>query len=84
MNRQVNHQANHQVGLSQETLDNYVAELSLGAIQGTLTQKRYDDILTELLPHINYPDARMTLIGCGNIEWRAKYLNPKPSESRVA
>jgi hypothetical protein len=48
-------------------------ELFVGAVRGTLTEQRYDEILAILLPLTDIPDARVGLILCGKPEWRKKH-----------
>jgi hypothetical protein len=48
-------------------------ELALGAIEDTLTESRYNEILDVLLPSVSdSPEAAATLKGCGEPEWKQR------------
>jgi hypothetical protein len=49
-------------------------ELVLSSMNDTLTEARYNEILDELLPSIEVPDAVAMLMGFGEPEWRKRYV----------
>jgi hypothetical protein len=56
--------------ITQDELGKLQAELVLGAIQGTLTEGRYNEIL-DILLEVAAPsiEATATLKECGELEW---------------
>jgi hypothetical protein len=60
--------------LSDTELEQLGIELSLSALDGTLTEKRYDELVHILLEYVSYPDARMGIIVSGQPEWQEKHF----------
>jgi hypothetical protein len=58
---------------TQQEIYDLGTELNLSSSLETLTEQRYDEILTILLPLTDIPDARVGLILCGKPEWRKKH-----------
>jgi hypothetical protein len=50
-------------------------ELSLSSLNGTLTQKRYDELVRILLEDETMGDVIMGVILTGRPEWRVKHIN---------
>jgi hypothetical protein len=48
-------------------------ELFSSALDGALTEQRYDEIMVILLPLADIPDAQATLLLFGKPEWREKH-----------
>ncbi len=60
--------------LSDDELLELGIELSLSALDGTLTEERYDELVGILLEHETMGDAAMGIIVSGKKEWREKHL----------
>jgi hypothetical protein len=55
-------------------MDKLELELIASSGEGTLTQPRYDEILTEILPVMAFKDTALTYITFGQHEWRYKWI----------
>jgi hypothetical protein len=50
-------------------LQQFDVELVKGAVLGTLTEQRYNELLDILLPTATFPETRASMLHCGELEW---------------
>jgi hypothetical protein len=60
--------------LTDTELEDLGRELTLSAFDGTLTEKRYDELVELLINEKTYPDVAMSIILDGLPAWRAKHI----------
>ncbi len=59
--------------LTNTELENLGCELTFSSLDGTLTEKRYDELVSLLIDSNTYPDVAMGIIADGKPAWREKH-----------